>query len=210
MTGNFIEIPSSVTIEVENGVEMDAVFRCHHERLDAQIGWLINGSISVLYRDVVDGFTRDSNGTHVETLTIPAIPEYNGTEVVCVATFFDGSPHEVTPPAYLIFRGMHAIARPGFTQLHLVITIIIQVGIFSMPIANSLGRIFRRISPVYILMKKKAKSDLFSRGIFSPPPPPPKLDETLHSLIIIITIKFQVFISTELHKIKTRLSMLDT
>ena len=101
MTGNFIEIPSSMTIEIENGVEMDAVFRCHHGRLDAHISWLINGSSSRLYRDVVDGFIRDSNGTRVDTLTIPAIPEYNGTEVVCVATFFDESPHEITPPANL-------------------------------------------------------------------------------------------------------------
>ena len=54
MIGNFIEIPSPVTIEVENGVEMDALFRCHHH-LDVQIGWLINGSSSRRYRDVVDG-----------------------------------------------------------------------------------------------------------------------------------------------------------
>ena len=108
MTGNFIEIPSSVTIEVENGVEVDAVFRCRHQRIEAGIHWLINGSLSILYPDVVDSFIRESNGTCVETLTIPAIPGYNGTEVVCVATFIDGSPSEVTPPANLIIIGMHA------------------------------------------------------------------------------------------------------
>ena len=109
MTANFIEIPSSVAIEVENGVEMDAVFRCRHDRLDAQIGWLINGSFSVIYPDVVDGFILDSHGTRVETLTIPALPEYNETEIVCVAAFFDGSPREATPPADLIIIiGMHA------------------------------------------------------------------------------------------------------
>ena len=107
VTGNFIEIPSPATIEIVNGVEVDAVFRCRHQCLDAQIGWLINGSFSVLYRDVVDGFTRD-NGTRVDTLTIPAIPEYNGTEVVCIATFFGGSPDEVIPPADLIIIGMVA------------------------------------------------------------------------------------------------------
>ena len=110
MIGNFVEIPSPVTTEVENGVEMDAVFRCRHQRLDVQIGWPINGSSSTLYHDVVDSFIRDSNGTRVDTLTIPAIPEYNGTEIVCVATFFDGSPDETTPPADLIIIiiGMHA------------------------------------------------------------------------------------------------------
>ena len=114
--GNFIEIPSSVTIEVENGVEVDAVFRCRHDRHDAQIGWLINGTFSGFYPDVVDGFTRNNNGTRVGTLTIPAIPEYNGIGVVCVATFFDESPREVTPPAHLIIRGMHAIARVSFSD----------------------------------------------------------------------------------------------
>ena len=102
MTGNFIEIPSFVTIEVENGVEMDALFRCRHQCIEAVISWLINGSSSRLNHDVVDGFILDSNDTRIDTLTIPAIPEYNGTEVVCVATFFDGSPREVTPPANLI------------------------------------------------------------------------------------------------------------
>ena len=83
-------------------MEMDAVFRCRHQRIDAVISWLINGSSSRLYCDVVDSFIRDNNGTRVEILTIPAIPEYNGTEVVCMATFFDESPDEVTPPADLI------------------------------------------------------------------------------------------------------------
>ena len=106
VTGNFIEIPLSVTIEVEDGVMVDAVFRCRHQRIEAGISWLINGSSSRLYRDVVDDFIQDSNGTRVDTLTIPATPEYNGTEVVCVATFFDGSPHKVTPPADLIIIGM--------------------------------------------------------------------------------------------------------
>ena len=80
----------------------------YHQRLGAQIGWLLNGSSSRLNRDILDGFILDSNGTRVDTLTIPAIPEYNGTEVVCVATFFDGSPREVTPPANLIIIGMQA------------------------------------------------------------------------------------------------------
>ena len=109
MTGNFIEIPSSVTVEVENGMEKDAVFRCRHQHFDAGITWQINGSSSKLHTDVVDSFIWDSNGTRIETLTIPAIPEYNVTEVVCVATVFDESlRREVTPPADLIIMGMLA------------------------------------------------------------------------------------------------------
>ena len=105
----FAESPSSVTMNAENGVEREAVFRCRHQRIDAVINWLINGSSSRLYPGVVDSFVRESNGTRVDTLTIPAIPEYNGTEVVCVAAFFDGSPLlEVTPPAEFIIMGMLA------------------------------------------------------------------------------------------------------
>ena len=107
-TENFIEIPSPVTIEVENGVEIDAVFRRRHQRIDAVISWLINGSFSGLYLDVLDAFIQDSNGTCVDTLTIPAIPEYSGTEVVCEAIIFESLRREVTPPADLIIMGMVA------------------------------------------------------------------------------------------------------
>ena len=108
MIRNFIEIPSSVTIEVESGVEIDAVFRCRHQCIEAVISWLMNGRLNP---DVVDGFIRDSNGIRIETLTIPAIPKYNGTEVVCVATFIDRSPSEVTPPANFI--GIY-VGQSGF------------------------------------------------------------------------------------------------
>ena len=38
----------------------------------------------------------------VFTLTITARPDYNGTEVVCVAIFDDGNPKEQTEPALLL------------------------------------------------------------------------------------------------------------
>ena len=117
MTGNFIESPS-VTIEVKDGGEMDAVFRCRHQRVDARISWQINGSFSRQYHDVVDDFIRYSNGTIVDTLTIPAIPEYNGTERVCVATFFDGSVHEETPPANLTIITITGILAYRVLLLH--------------------------------------------------------------------------------------------
>ena len=112
MIGNysgFAETPSSVVLEVENGVERAAVFRCRHQRIDAEIGWLINGSSFRVYRDVMDGSYQDDDGRRVDTLTIPAISVYNRSEVVCVATFFDGSPLEVTPSATLIITGVLAI-----------------------------------------------------------------------------------------------------
>ena len=96
----FAEIPLAVTVS-EN---QDAVFRCRHERADF-INWLINGIPSIQYSDVVAGSIRDSNGIFVDTLTIPAIPVYNGTVVVCIAIFIDGSPAERTPPVTLTITG---------------------------------------------------------------------------------------------------------
>ena len=81
---------------------MPCLFRCRHEQPDAIISWLINGTSSNQYSDVIDGSISESDGTFVYTLTIPAIPVYNGTEVVCLATFIDGSPSETTPPVMLI------------------------------------------------------------------------------------------------------------
>ena len=49
-------------------------------------------------------------------MTITARPEYNGTEVVCVALFFDGSPDEQTEPATLL--GIAKIIMLSFVDLH--------------------------------------------------------------------------------------------
>ena len=82
----------------------DAVFRCRHERTDAFIVWQINGSPRTQYSDVVAGSVEESNGTiFVPTLTIPAIPTYNGSEIVCVA--FVGATRETTPSVTLTITG---------------------------------------------------------------------------------------------------------
>ena len=94
----FAEIPLAVTVS-EN---QHALFRCRHEQADF-IVWQINGIPSTQYSDVIEAsITEESNGIIiVPTLTIPAIPVYNGSEVVCVAIFIDGSPTERTPPVTL-------------------------------------------------------------------------------------------------------------
>ena len=51
--------------------------------------------------DITPGTIRDDNDNLVNTLTIIARPEYNGTEVECVAVFSGGSPTEVTPSVIL-------------------------------------------------------------------------------------------------------------
>ena len=99
----FAEVPSSVTTNVSEN--QNALFRCRHERQDAIISWLVNGTPSSRYSDVIASSIRENDGTFVDTLTIPAIPVYNGTEVVCRANFDDGSPSERTPPVTLTITG---------------------------------------------------------------------------------------------------------
>lgn len=83
----------------------EALFRCRHERQDATIHWLMNMFSTTIYSDVIEGSIEESSGTFVETLTIPAIPVYNGSEIVCVAIFIDGSPTETTPSVTLKITG---------------------------------------------------------------------------------------------------------
>ena len=97
---DFAEYPSNITLPF--GSEIQAVFRCRHSTADT-IGWIVNGS-SVGQNpspDIIPSTITDDDGTLVHTLTIIARPEYNGTEVECVAVFFDGSPKEDTPSVTL-------------------------------------------------------------------------------------------------------------
>ena len=83
-------------------------FRCRHEELLAYIVWKLNGTSSRAYIDVVDFFVRE-NGVRVNTLTVPVIPAYNGTEVVC-STTINGVTEE-TPAALLIITGEQSIVK---------------------------------------------------------------------------------------------------
>ena len=86
----------------------EALFRCRHEQADF-IVWQINGIPSFQYPDVVVVSIEESNGTIiVPTLTIPAIPTYNGSAVVCVA--FVGATRETTPPVTLTITGQYVVA----------------------------------------------------------------------------------------------------
>ena len=87
---------------MSNNQNQIALFRCRHERIDAIIDWRVNGSSSRIYSDIIDDFIRESG---VETLTIPAIPVYNGTEVVCRARLYDPESIETSHPATLIITG---------------------------------------------------------------------------------------------------------
>ena len=76
--------------------------RCRHNVSDAFITWRVNGSSVGQFPDIRTGFVNE-NGNIVDTLTIPAELQYNGTVVECVAAFFNGPPSEVTPEATIIF-----------------------------------------------------------------------------------------------------------
>ena len=82
---------------VSEGAE--AVFRCRHPTADI-IRWKVNGTL-VSERNPPPDIMESTSSRVVDTLTITARLEYNGTEVVCVARFDDGSQEEQTLPAVL-------------------------------------------------------------------------------------------------------------
>ena len=91
------------------------MFRCRHLSTDADITWRVNGSPVGQFPDIATGSIND-NGTLVNTLTIPAFPAYNGTEVVCLA-FVHGPPTviESTPAVTLIIIAGWYGSRRGHT-----------------------------------------------------------------------------------------------
>ena len=111
----FAEVPSSVIVEL--GM-VPPPLRCRHMSLEAIIVWRVNNSSVGQFPDIRSGSVYES-GSIVHTLTIPAEPQYNGTEVVCVAVFIDGlTPVEVTPAATIIFTPTNSpdpTTVPGIT-----------------------------------------------------------------------------------------------
>ena len=95
----FAEYPVNVSMLI--GSETKAVFRCRHQSAaDTFIGWRVNDSSLEQFPNITTNSVSEK-GAIVSMLIIPARSEYNGMEVVCVATFLDGSPPEITPPATL-------------------------------------------------------------------------------------------------------------
>ena len=113
MFAGFAEIPVNVTVELGTATPP---CRCRHMTSDAHISWRVNGSPSGRFPDIRPGSVNE-DGTIVDTLTIPAEPQYNGTVVECVAVFFDGSPNEVSPPATILFTTTDSL--PGTTHFEI-------------------------------------------------------------------------------------------
>lgn len=97
----FTEVPSSQVVYIGE----EAVFRCRHPNAYV-VGWNVNGSGigQTPSLDITPGTDRDDNGTLVNTLTIIARPQYNGTVVECVAIFIDGTSEELSQP--VVLRGI--------------------------------------------------------------------------------------------------------
>ena len=94
----FTEYPSNITQPVGSV----AVFRCRHPSADG-IGWIVNGTslTQIPASEITNDFIIE-NDVRIFRLIIPTNLEYNGTVVVCVATFFDGlTPSVFTPPVTL-------------------------------------------------------------------------------------------------------------
>ena len=87
----FTIVPSSLTVAVGE----EAVFQCRYP--GAAINWQINGTAVVNSQFV----TVTSSGEQPsDTLTITALPEYNETEVQCIALLQDFS-IQGAPPVLL-------------------------------------------------------------------------------------------------------------
>ena len=113
----FVEVPSNVTVELGTP---PPPLRCHHTSLEALITWRVNGSLVGQFSDIRSGSINE-NGNIVYTLTIPAELQYNGTEVVCLAVFLDGSPTERTPAAtILLFTTISPTIVPGISPIILL------------------------------------------------------------------------------------------
>ena len=92
----FAEYPSNITLPVGSV----ALFRCRHQSTEAVVAWRVNES-SATQLDGAVPVTMDNIGN----LSIPATPEYDGIEVVCLALFTDGRPQEQTPTVTLTVTG---------------------------------------------------------------------------------------------------------
>lgn len=99
-----LEFSVTPTMQVKS-VGENAVFRCRHANASI-IRWRRDGELigRDLPPDITPGTERDVNNLLVQTLTIVAGPQYDGTEIVCIAKFDDGTPDEMTSP--VILQGM--------------------------------------------------------------------------------------------------------
>ena len=92
---DFTTVPSSLIVAVGE----EAVFQCHYPGAYL-IDWIINGVY--LGYDYPSNVEISSSEQYFDTLTITALPEYNGTEVECFAWIPDSI--QTTSPVLLLIH----------------------------------------------------------------------------------------------------------
>ena len=119
----FVAVPTSQEVAVDR----EAVFRCRHSTADT-IRWRLDGMLigGSPPPDVTPSSARGKDGNLVQILTIVASPQYNGSEVVCVARFDDGSPDETTLPATLQGRHVQLLQYGTFRIIHVYVHSYVQ------------------------------------------------------------------------------------
>ena len=104
-SATFEIVPSSLTVAVE---QETATFYCQHSNSDG-INWRVDGlSLNVLNSPNIHSSSSNPqiNGAKLYSLSIKTVSEFNQSNVVCVAVFFDESPSQYTPPVTLLIQGL--------------------------------------------------------------------------------------------------------
>ena len=88
-------------------LDQSAVFTC--ETVGGILGWVVNGTLRDFHseeicNDLIISEISTEGGSKLETLTIPARAEYNGTRVQCAVLTFGGS--DQSENATLIIQGI--------------------------------------------------------------------------------------------------------
>ena len=83
-----------------------ATFRCQNSLCDA-VNWQVNGtSVNRANLPNISINELQSSTVITYTLSIETLLKYNQMTVVCVASFFDGTPPQFTVPVTLLIQGL--------------------------------------------------------------------------------------------------------
>lgn len=112
------------------------MFRCRHWRSNTTITWRVNGSTVSQFPGIVEGSVRENGTTIVNTLTIPARSEYNGTCVTCLAIFPNTSYEETLPAILTVIPAEQMTLEPkalpdpvlGFEAIPSPTTLMLTIG----------------------------------------------------------------------------------
>ena len=103
---DFYSTGTGFTVSPQNSIQaegIDAIFQCQYVEADA-VGWIINGTSVHTYNP--PNVTINILDESIHELTILALPNYNGTELWCVATIIQNEVRvETSSRGKLIVQG---------------------------------------------------------------------------------------------------------